>query len=99
MVLTKVYSIGGEEPTNNPPTSARHPSGMMTYAELYGDVQKPRIKSHGGNSPVHPNMHFRMDPYIQPSNQYVAITRVYVMLQLQFLSLRNHARITTISNA
>jgi len=47
----------------------------------------------------HPNMHFRMDPYIQPSNQYVAITRVYVMLQLQFLSLRNHARITTISNA
>ncbi len=47
----------------------------------------------------YPNMHFRMDPYIQPSNQYVAITRVYVMLQLQFLSLRNHARITTISNA
>jgi hypothetical protein len=47
----------------------------------------------------HPNMHFRMDPYIQPSNQYVAITRVYVMLNLQFLSLRNHAMITTISNA
>jgi hypothetical protein len=47
----------------------------------------------------HPNMHFRMDPYIQPTNQYVAITRVYVLLQLQFLSLRHHQRVTGIGNA
>jgi hypothetical protein len=47
----------------------------------------------------HPNMHFRMDPYIQPSNQYVAITRVYVMLNIQFLSLRHHGMITGIASA
>lgn len=47
----------------------------------------------------HPNMHFRIEPYIQPTYQYVAVTRVYVMLQLQFLQLRCHGRITTISNA
>ncbi len=47
----------------------------------------------------HPNMHFRMDPYIQPTYQYVAVTRVYVLLQIQFLSLRPHALITSISNA
>lgn len=45
MVLTTVYSIGGEELPNNPPTSARHPSGMMTYAGLHGDMQNLRIKS------------------------------------------------------
>lgn len=45
------------------------------------------------------NMHFRMDPYIQPSYQYVAITRVYVLLNLQFLSLRNHQRVYNIGNA
>jgi hypothetical protein len=50
MVLTKVYSIGGAEPTNNPPTSARHPTGMMTYAELYGDMQKLGIKSLSDNT-------------------------------------------------
>lgn len=47
MVLTTVYSIGGEEPTNNPPTSAQHPYTiwMVTYAGLHGDMQNLRIKN------------------------------------------------------
>jgi hypothetical protein len=43
-------STGGEEPTNNPPTSARHPGRMMTCAGLYGDIQNLRIKSLGDNN-------------------------------------------------
>ena len=27
-VIMNLYRLGGEEPTNNPPTSARHPKRM-----------------------------------------------------------------------
>jgi hypothetical protein len=54
-VPQNLYSAGGEEPTNNPPTSARHPSGMMTCAELPGDRQKHRIKSPCDNNPGSPS--------------------------------------------
>lgn len=46
----------------------------------------------------HPSFHFRIEPYIMPTNQYVAISRVYVVMQLQFLGLRQHGLITAISN-
>jgi hypothetical protein len=37
-------------PTNNPPTSARHPTGVMTYAGLHGDMQNLGIKSPRANN-------------------------------------------------
>jgi hypothetical protein len=47
----------------------------------------------------HPNMHFRIDPFIQPTYQFVAISRIYLLWQLQFLSLRHHQRVYGINNA
>lgn len=47
----------------------------------------------------HSRDYFAVDPFVQPSNQRVIISRIYVMLNLQFLTLRQHARRTGILNA
>jgi hypothetical protein len=47
----------------------------------------------------HPNRHFEMDPFIMPTNQDVAVARIKVVMQIQFLQLRPHVLITSISNA
>jgi hypothetical protein len=50
-VPQNLYRLGGEEPPNNPPTSARHPA---TDEEIVGaarsNVQKSGIKSLGDNN-------------------------------------------------
>jgi len=43
--------------------------------------------------------YFTTDPFIQPTNQRVIVSRIYVTLNLQFLTLRQHARRTGITNA
>jgi hypothetical protein len=43
--------------------------------------------------------YFTVDPFIQPTNQRVLVARIYVALNLQFLTLRQHARRTGIVNA
>ena len=48
---------------------------------------------------IHPNDNFRMDPFVQPTNQRVAVARVYVLIQLQFLQLRCHGLVSGIGNA
>lgn len=64
------------------------PSGeMQMYTEKY---LRPLF---------HPNRHFTMDPFIMPTNQDVAVARIKLVMQLQFLQLRPHALVTTISNA
>lgn len=47
----------------------------------------------------HPFDHFRIDPFIQPTNQRVIVSHVWVTLQMQFLSLRQHSRLTGLTNA
>jgi hypothetical protein len=43
--------------------------------------------------------YFSVDPFVQPTNQRVIVARIYVALNLQFLTLRQHARRTGIANA
>jgi hypothetical protein len=47
----------------------------------------------------HPFDHFRIDPFIQPTNQRVIVSHVWLTMNLQFLSLRQHARQTGLANA
>ena len=47
----------------------------------------------------HPNSHFTMDPFMMPSNQDIAVARIKVVVQIQFLQLRPHSLLTTIANA
>jgi len=47
----------------------------------------------------HRDQYFNMTPFIMPSAQYALIARIVVVLQLQFLQLRCHARVTGIGNA
>ena len=47
----------------------------------------------------HPFDHFRIDPFIQPTNQRVIVSHVWLTMNMQFLSLRQHARITGLTNA
>lgn len=42
--------------------------------------------------------YFNVDPFIQPTNQRVLVSRIYVALNLQFLTLRQHARRTAVTN-
>lgn len=43
--------------------------------------------------------YFTVDPFIQPTNQRVIVSRIYVKMQTQFLTLRQHSRRTSITNA
>src|SRR3989442_3712718 len=43
--------------------------------------------------------YFTVDPFIQPTNQRVIVARIYVTLNLQFLTLRQMSRRTGITNA
>jgi hypothetical protein len=43
--------------------------------------------------------YFSVDPFAQPTNQRVIVARIYVALNLQFLTLRQHSRRTAITNA
>lgn len=43
--------------------------------------------------------YFSVDPFVQPTNQRVIVARIYVALNLQFLTLRQHARRTGVTNA
>lgn len=47
----------------------------------------------------HSRDYFSVDPFVQPTNQRVIVSRIYVLLNLQFLTLRQHARRTAITNA
>jgi hypothetical protein len=44
------------------------------------------------------NDYFNVDDFIQPGNQRVLISRIYVTMNLQFLTLRQHARRTGVTN-
>ena len=46
----------------------------------------------------HAKDYFTVDPFIQPTNQRVIISRIYVMLNLMFLTLRSHSRRTGVTN-
>lgn len=46
----------------------------------------------------HARDYFTVDPFVQPTNQRVLIARIYVALNLQFLTLRQHARRTGVVN-
>jgi hypothetical protein len=43
--------------------------------------------------------YFNVDPFIQPTNQRVLVARIYITLNLQFLTLRQQARRTNITGA
>lgn len=43
--------------------------------------------------------YFTVDPFVQPTNQRVIVARIYVTMNLQFLTLRQHSRRTGIVNA
>jgi len=47
----------------------------------------------------HSSDYFSVDPFIQPTNQRVLVARIYVMLNIQHLTLRQGARRTGITNA
>jgi len=47
----------------------------------------------------HTRDYFTVDPFIQPTNQRVIVSRIYVLLNLQFLTLRQCFRRTGITNA
>ncbi len=47
----------------------------------------------------HSRDYFTVDPFIQPTNQRVIVSRIYLILNLQFLTLRQHSRRTGITNA
>ena len=43
--------------------------------------------------------YFTVDPFVQPTNQRVLVSRIYVTATIQALTLRQHARRTGITNA
>ncbi len=47
----------------------------------------------------HPADHFRIDPFVQPSNQRVVVSHIWVTMNLQFHSVRPHSRQVSLSNA
>lgn len=47
----------------------------------------------------HTKDYFSVDPFIQPTNQRVIVSRIYVMLNLQLLTLRQQSRRTGITNS
>lgn len=47
----------------------------------------------------HSRDYFSVDPFVQPTNQRVIVSRIYVLLNLQFLTLRQHSRRTGVTNA
>src|SRR5437588_12910871 len=46
----------------------------------------------------HSRDHFSVDPFIQPTNQRVIVSRIYVLMNIQALTLRQHYRRTGITN-
>lgn len=46
----------------------------------------------------HQRDYFSVDPFIQPTNQRILVSRIWVLLNLQFLTLRQHARRTGVTN-
>jgi len=47
----------------------------------------------------HPMDHFRIDPFVQPTNQRVIVSHIWLTCQMQFLSLRQHSRLVSLTNA
>lgn len=47
----------------------------------------------------HQNDYFSVDPFIQPTNQRVLSSHIWTTMNLQFVTLRQHARRTGITNA
>jgi hypothetical protein len=45
---------------------------------------------------IHRDRNFHMDPFMKPSTADVAISRIFCVMQLQFMSLRSHSRVTGI---
>jgi len=48
---------------------------------------------------VHPMDYFRVDPFLQPTNQRVIISHIFVLMNLRFLTLRQHFAMTGLTNA
>lgn len=46
----------------------------------------------------HPADHFRIDPFVQPTNQRVVVSHIWVTMNLQFFQLRAHSRHTGFTN-
>lgn len=46
----------------------------------------------------HSRDYFTVDPFVQPTNQRVLVARIYVALNNQFLTLRQHSRRTGVTN-
>lgn len=47
---------------------------------------------------IHPRRNFAMDDFMLASDQDIALSRIKLIMQLQFLQLRPHTRITSVSN-
>lgn len=77
---------------------------MFNNAVVMWDAFVPAGEQHYITSkylrPVfHSADYFSVDPFIQPTNQRVIVSRIYVLATIQALTLRQHSRRTGITNA
>lgn len=76
---------------------------MFNNAVVMWDAFVPSGEMHGITSkyvrPIfHASDYFSVDPFIQPTNQRVLVARIYVLLNIQHLTLRQGFRRTGITN-